>query len=53
MNGIDYLLDTNVVIALLKAQPAAMDLLEQYPDMLEKSAVSQITRMELLGNISY
>jgi len=49
MSGIEYLLDTNVVIALLKALPAAMDLLEQHPDMLEKCAVSQITRMELLS----
>lgn len=49
MNGIKYLLDTNVVIGLLKAFPDATNLLQPYPDLLEKCAVSQITRMELLG----
>ena len=49
MNGTKYLLDTNVVIGLLKAFPDATNLLQLYPDLLEKCAVSQITRMELLG----
>jgi len=49
MNGIEYLLDTNVVIALLKALSDAMDLLEQYPYMLEKCAVSQINSYGIIG----
>lgn len=49
MSGTDYLLDTNVVIGLLRADPATVALLETYPEMLEHCAVSQITRMELLG----
>mgnify|MGYP003986337181 FL=1 len=48
MSGIKYLLDTNIVIGLLKASPDASNLLQIYPDLLEKCAVSQITRMELL-----
>ncbi|WP_207787664.1 hypothetical protein [Candidatus Thiosymbion oneisti] len=42
-------MDTNIVIGLLKAFPDATNLLQPYPDLLEKCAVSQITRMELLG----
>lgn len=49
MSGIKYLLDTNVVIGLLKAFPDAINLLQVYPDLLEGCAISQITRMELLG----
>jgi len=49
MNGTEWLLDTNVVIGLLKQQTAAIDLIERYPFDLSKAAVSQITRMELLG----
>jgi len=49
MNGISYLLDTNVVIGLLKAFPDALNLTKTHPDLLERCAVSQITRMELLG----
>jgi predicted nucleic acid-binding protein len=49
MNRISYLLDTNLVIGLLKAFPDALDLIKIHPDILERCAVSQITRMELLG----
>ncbi len=49
MNGINWLLDTNVVIGLLKQHPAAIALIESQKIELSKSAVSQITRMELLG----
>lgn len=49
MSGIKYLLDTNVVIGLLKAHGPAIALAEQAALVLEQSAVSQITRMELLG----
>ena len=49
MNGIEWLLDTNVVIGLLKQQTAAIVLIETQPFDLSEAAVSQITRMELLG----
>ncbi|MDH2919323.1 MAG: type II toxin-antitoxin system VapC family toxin [Sideroxydans sp.] len=49
MSGISWLLDTNVVIGLLKQQPAAIALAESQKLELSQSAVSQITRMELLG----
>jgi hypothetical protein len=49
MSGIEYLLDTNMVIGLLKGHAAAITLAEQSGFTLDKSAVSQITRMELLG----
>ncbi len=49
MNGIDWLLDTNVVIGLLKGHPAAIDLVQRSGLVLQRAAVSQITRMELLG----
>ena len=49
MNGIEFLLDTNVVIGLLKGNLAAVTLAEQSGLQLDKAAVSQITRMELLG----
>ncbi len=49
MNGIEFLLDTNVVIGLLKGNLATVTLAEQSSLQLDKAAVSQITRMELLG----
>jgi len=49
MSGIEFLLDTNMVIGLLKGQAAAIALAEQSGLALDQSAVSQITRMELLG----
>jgi len=49
MSGIEFLLDTNMVIGLLKGQASAIALAEQSGLALDKSAVSQITRMELLG----
>lgn len=49
MSGIEFLLDTNMVIGLLKGHAPAMVLAEQSGFALDKSAVSQITRMELLG----
>lgn len=49
MSGINWLLDTNIVIGLLKQQPAAIALAESQNLELNRSAVSQITRMELLG----
>lgn len=49
MSGIDWLLDTNVVIGLLKGHPAALELVQRSGLTLQRAAVSQITRMELLG----
>jgi len=49
MNGIKFLLDTNMVIGLLKESDAAITLAEHTGLDLEQTAVSQITRMELLG----
>ncbi|MBF0309997.1 MAG: type II toxin-antitoxin system VapC family toxin [Magnetococcales bacterium] len=49
MSGIDWLLDTSLVIGLLKGQDAAMVLAEEKNLVLQRTAVSQITRMELLG----
>ncbi len=49
MSGIKTLLDTNVVIGLLKAYSPAVALAEQAGLILAETGVSQITRMELLG----
>lgn len=49
MSGIKYLLDTNIVIGLLKAHGPAISVAEQAALVLAEAAVSQITRMELLG----
>lgn len=49
MSGTDWLLDTNVVIGLLKQQAASIALIDTHQFELSKAAVSQITRMELLG----
>lgn len=49
MSGAEWLLDTNVVIGLLRQQNAAIELIEANLFDLSKAAVSQITRMELLG----
>lgn len=43
------LVDTNVVIGLLKAQAASVNLLKASNCQLSGLAVSQITRLELLG----
>ncbi len=50
MTGIKFLLDTNIVIGLLKEYDPAIKLAEEVGVVLEESAVSQITRMELLGH---
>lgn len=49
MTGIDHLLDTNVVIGLLKGSQAAIDLASSAGLTLHRAGVSQISRMELLG----
>ena len=49
MSGIDGVLDTNVVIGLLKGAEAARALVQQTGLSLDRAAISRITRMELLG----
>lgn len=49
MSGIEYLLDTNILIGLLKQEPGALELINEFQLDFSNSAVSQITRMELLS----
>ncbi len=49
MNGLKFLLDTNVVIGILDGRQPALDLVQQNGARLNECAVSQITRMELLS----
>jgi hypothetical protein len=49
MSGAKCLLDTNVVIGLLKQHPKAIELIDTHQLDLNQIAISQITRMELLG----
>ena len=49
MSGIKWLLDTNMVIGLLQGHDAAVALAEEQKLILDRAAVSQVTRMELLG----
>ena len=49
MSGIDHVIDTNVVIGLLKGHGAAVELARNSGLSLQHAAVSQNTRMELLG----
>jgi predicted nucleic acid-binding protein len=47
--GREFLLDPNVVTGLLSGQTQAIELLDRYAAKPETSAISQITRMELLS----
>lgn len=49
MSGIEFLLDSNIVIGLLKGHAKAVALAERAGLRLDRAAISQITRMELLG----
>ena len=49
MSGIKVLLDTNLVIGLLKAETNAVELLGAESFNIQNCAISQITRMELLS----
>lgn len=49
MSGIEHLLDTNVVIGLLKGTAPALQLVQEAGLVMSRAGVSQITRMELLG----
>ena len=49
MSGIKYLLDTNTVIGMLNSNPAATGLKKKIKLKPEHTAISQITKIELLG----
>ena len=49
MNGVEFLLDTNIVIGLLKRDAIAVQSLEAANAPVLRCAISQISRMELLG----
>ena len=47
MNGVKYLLDSNIIIGLVKANPSAIAMIQNLE--LCHCAYASITRMELLG----
>ncbi|WP_346293275.1 type II toxin-antitoxin system VapC family toxin [Sphaerothrix gracilis] len=49
MSGTKFLLDTNIIIGLIKGSSAALDLLQYLEAIPQTSAYSFITRIELLG----
>ena len=49
MSGIEYLLDTNFILGLLKSSPEALALVRERQIDTSECAYSSITRMELLG----
>jgi len=49
MNGIKFLLDTNIIIGMYGRNPDVIELLTQNQVTLNQCAYSSITRMELLG----
>ena len=49
MNGIKYLLDTNIVIGLLQRDLIILDILNDRQIQIGECAYSAITRMELLS----
>jgi hypothetical protein len=49
MNGIKYLLDTNITIGFLKRSDIILDLFQSKKIKLSECAYSSITKMELLS----
>jgi len=49
MNGIKYLLDTNIIIGLYEHNPDILALLQTKQISIKECAYSSITRMELLS----
>lgn len=49
MNGIKFLLDTNIVITMIRRDPITLDLLQTKQVRLNECAYSAVTRMELLS----
>ena len=49
MNGIKYLLDTNIIIGMYEHSQIVIDLFQNKQVTIAECAFSNITRMELLG----
>lgn len=49
MNGIKYLLDTNIIIGMYEHNPSVLELFKNNQVSIDQCAYSSITRMELLG----
>lgn len=49
MSGIKFLLDTNIIIGLIKGNETALELLNNYGANVQISSYSFITRIELLS----
>lgn len=49
MSGIDYLLDTNFILGMLKSSPQVIERLQTMPIRSGQCAYSAVTLMELLG----
>lgn len=49
MNGVKHLLDTNIIIGMLKGVPEVVALVAESDISPDECAYSSITRMELLG----
>ncbi len=49
MNGIKFLLDTNIVITMVRQDEMTLDLLQTKQVRLNECAYSAVTRMELLS----
>lgn len=49
MSGIDYLLDTNFILGMLKSSLQVIERLQTMPISSGQCAYSAVTRMELLG----
>lgn len=49
MSGVKYLLDTNVILGMLKSTPEILAMVGSTGLMAQQCAISAVTRMELLG----
>lgn len=49
MSGVEYLLDTNVILGMLKSTPEILAMVGSAGLMAQQCAFSAVTRMELLG----
>jgi predicted nucleic acid-binding protein len=49
MNGVNYLLDTNFILGMLKSTPEVIEILTDRKLSASQCAYSAVTRMELLG----
>ena len=49
MNGVEYLLDTNFILGMLKSTPVVLEQLAVQHLVASQCAYSAVTRMELLG----